>query len=103
MKKGSFKIKMNSDNRGWKWEEVNGFYSDYFGIFKAEDIGWSVTHLKTGLRLALFDYLRQARLFVKRVEEKIDWPVAWDSSSSGNDYVPNATEALKIRDAVRFS
>jgi hypothetical protein len=103
MKKGTFKIKMRSESRGWKWEEKAGFYSKHFGIFKAEELDqFSVTHLKTGLRLALFVYLRQARKFVELIEEKKDWPVAWDHSDYGNDYIANADEALEIRRKVGY-
>ena len=102
MKKGTFRIKKKTENGGWTYEEKEGFYSDLFGIHKEGEIGYSVTHLKTGLRLSLFDYLRQARAFVKRIEEIDDWPVPWDRSSRGNDYRPNAERALAVKHAVRL-
>jgi len=102
MKKGTFRIKKKTVNGGWIWEEREGFYGEVFGIFKEGEVGYSVTHLKTGLRLSLFDYLRQARHFVKRIEEIEDWPVPWNSSTNGKDYVPNADRALAIRDESRM-
>jgi hypothetical protein len=105
MRKGTFKIKTNTSNSGWAMEEVNGFISNDFGIFKAEHpvkktfMGYSVTHLRTGLRLASFDFLRQARDYVDRVEKAV-FPVAWDSSSRGEDFRPNAPKAIEIRNLV---
>lgn len=97
MKKGSFRIKKRTENGGWTYEEKEGFYSDNFGIFKTEEnIGYSVTHLLTGLRLSLFDKLCQARVFVKEVESA-DWPVPWNSSKNGNDYRANANKALEMK------
>jgi hypothetical protein len=53
--------------------------------------------------LASFDFLRQARTFVARVEEYEDWPVPWDiDSGKGMDYKPNAPIALNMVHEIRY-
>jgi hypothetical protein len=106
MKKGSFEIKERTENRGWKMEKVEGFYSENFGIHKLDDdrcSSWNVTHLKTGLKLCSFDYLREARFYIEKLEGIRDWPVAWDSSTNGEDYRPNGNMALRLRDEVKYA
>ena len=104
MKKGEFKIKIRTGNGGgWTFETVSGFYSEVFGVHKTSPQCFTVTHLRTGLRLASFDFLRQARTFVARVEEYKDWPVPWDcDSGKGMDYKPNASIALNMVTDVRY-
>lgn len=104
MKKGTYQIKMKTENNGWKMEEVNGLVSENFGIQKIDNErcqSWKVTHLLTGLAIGAWDYLREAKEFVRRLEEKTDWPVAWNSSTHGQDYKPNSEDALRIRNDLR--
>lgn len=102
MKKGTFRIKVRTE-KSWKWEEVNGFYTDVFGVHKTSNRCFTASHLRTGLRLASFDTLRQARELVKRMEEYKDWPVDWSNGSgAGMDYKPNAPIANDMVHNIRY-
>lgn len=106
MKKGTFEIKMRTEKRGWKMEEVNGFYSENFGVHKVDDdrcASWNVTHLKTGLKMSTFDYLREAKFYVEKLEGVRDFPVPWNSSTHAKDYMPNGPIALQLKQEVLYA
>jgi hypothetical protein len=100
MKKGNFNIKVRTENSGWKMEEVNGFYAEYFGIHRTGDTRRSyqfvVTHMKTGLALGRYDRMGLARVVVERIEAEKDWPMPWDGSTIGEDFRVNGPKALEL-------
>lgn len=73
MKKTSYTIRLKDDES----KEVSGYISDYFGIHKMVDGGYSVTHLLTGLRITSYLKMGQARKFIQLLEEsEADWMCA---------------------------
>lgn len=100
MKKGTFKIKVRTDKGGWKWEEVKGFVSEHFGIHKGP-YNFTITHLKTGLRMYSPELLRNARAIVKGFEKET-FPVAWGSTTDSQAYKDNAPVAKNIINEVLY-
>lgn len=107
MKKGNFKIKLKTEKRGWKMEEVSGFLSENFGIHRAgdkrSDYQFVITHIKTGLALGRYDRLGLARAIVAAVESEKDWPMPWNASSIADDYKHNSSKARAVINNVIYS
>jgi len=76
MKKASFKITIIRPNPGE--QEVNGWIGRQFGTHKESGI-YVVTHLRTGARVSWFNYLKNARDFIDRME-KAAWKQTWDTN-----------------------
>jgi hypothetical protein len=77
MKKATFNTTMTVGKR-----QVSGYISNNFGIHKYAN-RYEVTHLASGLNVYWFDRLRQAREFVKRLEQsEIPWGEVTPENSS---------------------
>lgn len=73
MEKSTYTVRLR-DNES---QEVSGYISDYFGIHKMVDGGYSVTHLLTGLRITSWLKMGQARKFIELLEKsEVDWMCA---------------------------
>lgn len=120
MKKAEYLTKIWHDKIGEHTQKVNGFISQYFGYTKEtekvksaqygktrEIIFYSITHLRTGLKLVDFDTVKQARNFILRMEQAA-FPVSWDKgnieekqSKTVNMFSPNKEKMQAIYNLVR--
>ena len=87
MKRAEFTINLMNVDTGIMYQEnVNGLISEYFGIHKT-DHGFRVVHLKTGCGLCSFVKQKEARKYIKRLENNTD--VNWKDINDRKDLLTN--------------
>lgn len=101
MKKGTFYLRLIEAEP----EEVSGYVSKFFGIQKVEKI-YAVTHLRTGLAIAVFPLLSKARSFVAALENGV-FPASWDYGSFDSDladisnhFAPNGALTIALKTTI---
>jgi len=76
MKKATFRITLVNPKRE---QFVTGWIGRQFGAHKNNSGNYVVTHLRTGVRVSWFNYLKNAKDFIDRME-KAAWKQTWDSN-----------------------
>lgn len=99
MKKGVFKIKVPDGS----YVEKAGYISKYFAFHKTTST-YTITHLLTGGRLTKFDFIKEAREFIRlaeEMEEKNEWKASWNSTDVDKLSELNGKQALKLFHTVK--
>jgi len=84
-----------TDQDGNYLETVFGYCYKDFGIHKDNEGDWQVTHFITGGGCGNFIFLRQARDYVKRMEQAL-FPIPWDKVTTHEQAYKNKDIAYTL-------